>query len=165
VKQKKLKILEQELLRRNERSGEVDAIIKKFTGEGDEAIRKLKETFECFDLEVAIKNNTPWLEIIVGAGRHSRIKNEQNIRPKVEKLLKERNLKFTAVNKGSLVVTFQTYSGPEPCFGEYYCEKCDHRWKSSESYVEKYQKCARCQDSCWPVKQREKEKVVKYLRL
>ena len=147
----------------NDRSEDVDAIIRRCRLESDEAIRKLKEKLDKFNLQDAIKNNTPWLEIIVGAGRHSR-KNEQNIRPKVEKLLKERNLQFTAVNKGSLVVTFQTYSGPEPCFGEYYCEKCDRCWKSSKSYVRKYQKCARCKVNCWPVKQREKEKVVNYHR-
>jgi hypothetical protein len=141
----------------------VDAIIRRCRSESDEAIRKLKEKLDKFNLQDAIKNNTPWLEIIVGAGRHSR-KNEQNIRPKVEKLLKGRNLKFAAVNKGSLVVTFQTYSGPEPCFGEYYCKKCDRCWKSSKSYVRKYQKCARCKVNCWPVKQREKEKVVNYHR-
>ena len=148
---------------RNDRVNDVDAIIRRCRSESDEAIRKLKEKLDKFNLQDAIKNNTPWLEIIVGAGRHSR-KNEQNIRPKVEKLLKGRNLKFAAVNKGSLVVTFQTYSGPEPCFGEYYCKKCDRCWKSSKSYVEKYQKCARCKVNCWPVKQREKEKVVNYHR-
>ena len=134
----------------------VDAIIRRCRLESDEAIRKLEETLESFDLEKPMKNNTPWLEIIVGAGHHSKIKNKQNIRPKVEKLLKERNLKFAPVNKGSLVVTFKPYSGPEPCFGEYYCEKCDRCWKSSKSWVENYQKCVRCETNCSPVKQREK---------
>ncbi len=152
------------LLRRDQRSKEVDEIIQKFRSEGDEAIRKLDETLESFDLEKAMKNNTPWLEIIVGAGHHSKIKNKQSIRPKVEKLLKERNLKFVPVNKGSLVVTFLAYSGPVPCFGEYYCEKCDRCWKSSKSYVGKYQKCIHCQANCWPVKQREKEKATNYHR-
>ena len=164
LSQKKLKVLEQDLANRSERCEEVNGIIKKFRAEGDEAIRKLKKTLETFNLNEAIKNNTPWLEIIVGAGHHSRIKNEQNIRPKVEKLLKERNLKFAAVNKGSLVVTFQFYSGPEPCFGEYYCEKCDRCWKSNNSYVGKYQNCTHCNDICWPVKQRKRAKVVNYHR-
>jgi hypothetical protein len=164
MSQKNLKVLEKDLVKRSERRKEVNEIIKTCRAEGDEAIWKLKVKLDNFDLQKAIKNSTPWLEIIVGAGRHSRIKNEQNIRPKVEKLLKERNLQFTAVNKGSLVVTFQTYSGPEPCFGEYYCKKCDRCWKSSKSYVGKYQKCARCEVNCWPVKQREKEKVVNYHR-
>ena len=53
--------------------------------------KTLKEKMDKFNLNNAIKNNKPWLEIIVGAGRHSK-KNEQNIRPKVEKLLvTERN--------------------------------------------------------------------------
>ncbi len=156
---------DKDLLRRVQRSKKVDEIIQKFRSDGDEAIRKLDETLESFDLEKAIKNNTPWLEIVVGAGHHSRIKNKQSIRPKVEKRLKERNLKFAPVNKGSLVVTFLTYSGPEPCFGEYYCEKCDYRWKNSQSYVDEYQKCVQCQGSCWPIKQREEEKVENYYHL
>ena len=160
----RLNAFERELLQRQRYSKHVDGIIKQWRSESDEAIRKLEETLESFDLEEAIKRNTPWLEIIVGAGRHSRRKNEQNIRPKVEKLLKERNREFTAVNKGSLVVTFQTYSGPEPCFGEYYCVNCDRCWKSSNSYVAKYQNCSRCQVNCWPVKQREKEKIENYQR-
>ena len=164
LSQKQLKVLKQDLAKRSERCDEVDGIIKKFRNEGDEAIRKLKETFETFNLDEAIKNNTPWLEIIVGAGHHSRVKNEQNIRPKVEKLLKERNLKFDAVNKGSLVVTFQSYRGPQPCFGEYYCEKCDRCWKSTKSYVGMFQKCVQCKSDCWPVKQREKEKDVNFQR-
>ena len=138
-------------------SDTVDAIIKKCRLESDEAIRKLKEKLDK-------KNNTPWLEIIVGAGHHSKIKNEQKIRPKVEKFLQERNLEFASVNKGSLVVTFKPYRGPEPCFGEYYCEECNHCWKSSKSYVGKYQKCTHCKSNCWPVKQRQKEKIANYYR-
>ena len=141
----------------------VGDIITRCRLESDEAIRKLEEKLDKFNLKKAIKNNTPWLEIIVGAGRHSK-NNEQNIRPKVEKLLKERNHKFAAVNKGSLVVTFKPYSGPEPCFGEYFCEKCDRCWKSGKSYAGKYQKCGCCKAICWPVKQQEKEKVKNYRR-
>ena len=164
INQTRLKTVEKNLLRRVERSKEVDSIIEKFRSESDEAIRKLEETLESYDIRKAVTNNTPWLEIIVGAGHHSK-KNKQNIRPKVEKLLKERNLKFAPVNKGSLVVTFLKYSGPEPCFGQYYCEKCDCRWKSNQSYVEECQKCNHCQESCWPLKQRKKEKVEHYYRL
>ena len=137
-------------------SDKADAIIKKCRLESDEAIRKLKEKLDN-------KNNIPWLEIIVGAGHHSKIKNEQKIRPKVEKFLQERNLEFASVNKGSLVVTFKRYTGPQPCFGEYYCKKCGRCWKSSKSYVGKYQKCTRCKSNCWPVKQRQKE-VANYSR-
>jgi hypothetical protein len=160
VRLEKLKELEKNLLRR----AEVDGIIEKFRSESNEAIRKLEITLESFDIDKAIKNNTPWLEIIVGAGHHSK-NNEQSIRPKVEKFLKERNLEFAPVNKGLLVVTFLSYSGPEPCFGQYYCEKCDCRWKSDRSYVEKYQKCDHCQEHCWPLKQREKEKLENYYHL
>jgi hypothetical protein len=160
VRLEKLKELEKNLLRR----AEVDGIIEKFRSESNEAIRKLEITLESFDIDKAIKNNTPWLEIIVGAGHHSK-NNEQSSRPKVEKFLKERNLEFAPVNKGLLVVTFLSYSGPEPCFGQYYCEKCDCRWKSDRSYVEKYQKCDHCQEHCWPLKQREKEKLENYYHL
>ena len=153
---------DQESLRSYDCKDNVDAIIRRCRKESDEAIRKLKKTLEKFDKE-AIFNETPWLEIIVGAGQHSK-KNEQKIRPKVEKLLKERNLKFVPANKGSLVVTFIPYDGPEPCFGEYYCEKCDRCWKSSNSHVRKYQKCARCSANCWPIKQREKGKDANYCR-
>ena len=159
-----LEDFQQDLLERRARKNNVLAIIDEWRSESDEAIRFLKPKLDNFDHEEAIANNTPWLEIIVGAGHHSRVKNEQNIRPKVEKLLKERKLEFTPVNKGSLVVTFQSYSGPEPCFGEYYCEKCDRCWKSSKSYIGKYQKCVQCKSDCWPVKQRGKEKVVNYHR-
>ena len=151
-----------EPLRSYDRKDNVDAIIRRCRKERDEAIRKLKETLEKFDEEV-IFNETPWLEIIVGAGQHSK-NNEQKIRPKVEKLLKERNLKFVPANKGSLVVTFKPYDGPEPCFGEYYCEKCDCCWKSSKSYIAKYQKCSACTSICRPFKQQEKEKVANYCR-
>lgn len=160
----KLEALRDELLRRCERSKEVDEIIKEWRAESDEAIRKLKETLEKFDLEEAVENNSPWIEIIVGAGHHSRKKEKQNIRPKVEKFLKERGNKSTPVNKGSLVVTFIEYSGSEPCFGEYYCVQCDRCWKSSKSYIGKYQKCSRCLFKCWPVKQREKERTLNYRR-
>ena len=160
----KLKALRDDLLRRCKRSKEVDEIIKKWRAESDEAIRKLKETLEKFDLEEAVENNSPWIEIIVGAGHHSRKKEKQNIRPKVEKFLKERGNKSTPVNKGSLVVTFIEYSGSEPCFGEYYCVQCDRCWKSSKSYIGKYQKCSRCLFKCWPVKQREKERTLNYRR-
>ena len=152
-----------ESLRKYDCKDDVNAIIRRCRKEGDEAIRKLKETLENFDCQKAIKNKTPWLEIIVGAGEHSR-NNEQKIRPKVEKLLKERNLKFVPANKGSLVVTFKPYDGPEPCFGEYYCEKCSRCWKSSKSYIKKYQGCASCKAKCWPFKQREKGKVQNYRR-
>ena len=153
---------DQEPLRSYEYKDNVEAIIRRCRKESDEAIRKLKETLEKLD-EEAIFNEIPWLEIIVGAGQHSK-NNEQKIRPKVEKLLKKRNLKFVPANKGSLVVTFIPYNGPEPCFGEYYCEKCDRCWKSSNSYVRKYQKCARCSANCWPIKQREKGKDANYCR-
>lgn len=143
---------------------EVDNIIRKCRLESDEAIRKLKEKLDAFDHQEAIKKKTPWLEIIVGAGNNS-TGNEQKIRPRVEKFLKERKLKFAAVNKGSLVVTFQTYSGPEPCFGEYYCEACDRCWKSSKSFVNKFQMCSSCKGKCWPVKQCEKRKEVNYSRV
>ena len=159
-----LERFKQDLLERRTRKDHLLAIIDEWRSESDEAIRFLKTTLDKFDHKKAVKNNTPWLEIIVGAGRHSRVKNEQNIRPKVEKLLKERNLEFAAVNKGSLVVTFQSYRGPQPCFGEYYCEKCDRCWKSSKSYIRKFQKCVQCKSDCLPVKQREKEKDVNYQR-
>ena len=162
----RLETFERELLQRQKNSKHVDEIICTYRSESDEAIRKLKTKLDTFDIKQAatMDNNTSWLEIIVGAGRHGKVKNEQNIRPKVEKLLKERKLTFAPVNKGSLVVTFKAYTGPEPCFGEYYCNNCDRCWKSSKSYVDKYQKCSRCQVDCWPVKQREKEKIESYHR-
>lgn len=164
VNERMLDILEQDLLRRCNRSNEVEQFIERCRTESDEAIRKLEETLENFNLENAAEKNSPWIEIIVGAGHHSKRKEKQNIRPKVEKFLKERGNTFTPVNKGSLVVTFVKYSGPQPCFGEYYCEQCDRCWKSSKSYAGKYQQCSRCRVNCWPVKQREKEKILNYCR-
>ena len=67
--------------RRNDNRVDVDAIIRRCRLESDEAIRKLKEKLDKFNLEKSIKNNTPWLEIIVGAGHHSRKNEQKNFRP------------------------------------------------------------------------------------
>lgn len=143
---------------------DVETIIKECRKESDEAIRKLEEYIDKYNVEEAMQSKTPWLEIIVGAGRHGKIPNKQNIRPKVEKFLEERKLNFELVNKGSLVITYKRYEGPQPCFGEYYCANCDRFWSSSKSYVGKYQKCKDCREDCWPVKQREKKIVSDYSR-
>ena len=126
--------------------------------------RKLQEKFDNFDHEKARKDEEPWLEIIVGAGHHSKVKERQKIRPKVEEYLQERDLKFSPVNKGTLVVTFEPYAGEEPCYGEYYCSKCDNNWRNDQSWIGKYQACYLCDKErnskveCYPLKQRRRRK-------
>ena len=124
--------------------------------------RKLQERLSQYNLNQAREEKEPWLEIIVGSGHHS--KNQQRIRPKVEEHLRGRQLNFSPVNKGALVVTFQKYAGPEPCFGEYYCTKCDNRWRNSQSWIDKWQACYVCHKNrkllveCYPLKQRASKK-------
>ena len=127
--------------------------------------RKLRERLDNYDKVKASKEGEPWLEIIVGSGHHS--KERQKIRPKVEEYLRERKLSFSPVNKGAVVVTFEKYAGEEPCFGEYYCTKCDNRWRNGQSWIDKWQACYVCCkdeekeelfEKCYPLKQRAKKK-------
>ena len=89
----------------------------------------------------------------------------QQIRPAVEKYLaKERQLEFAPVNKGALVVTFKEYSGKQPCFGHYYCDKCNTAWTDRGSWVGMWQACYNCdkrthiRNECYPLKQRPLKK-------
>ena len=124
--------------------------------------RKLEERLENYDLEKAQKDGEPWLEIIVGSGHHSKVR--QKIRPKVEEFLIERQLDFSPVNRGALVVTFEEYTGPKPCFGEYYCTECDHKWINGRSWTRMWQGCYTCHEKkqliqkCYPLKQRSTRK-------
>ena len=136
--------------------------------------RKLRERLDNYDETKAKKEGEPWLEIIVGSGHHSKVKERQRIRPKVEEYLqgkewKGRQLTFSRlesspVNKGALVVTFEKYAGSEPCFGEYYCTKCDNRWRNGQSWIGKWQACYVCYEEtgslekCYPLKQRARKK-------
>ena len=110
--------------------------------------RKLRE-----GLERAENTNEKWFEIIVGSGHHSRDRR-QRIRPTVEKYLGEREKSFHEVNKGALVITFKEYDGEQPCFGDYYCSKCDNGWSSHLSWVGYGQDCNLCEQKCSPLKQR-----------
>ena len=56
-------------------------------------------------------------------------KNDKRSDLKWKKYLQERGLQFSPVNKGALVVTFKPYTGEKPCYGEYYCSKCERRWE------------------------------------
>ena len=122
-------------------------------------------------MKKAKKDGEPWLEIIVGSGHHSKIKERQRIRPKVEEFLKNRKgmyAEFVPVNKGALVVTFEQYAGSEPCYGEYYCEKCDNKWRNGRSWIEMWQACYYCYEEsgdvveCYPLKQRSRRKYQFY---
>ena len=147
-----------------------DLVIEEVIGhsrwDGDEAIRKLEEKLDTFDFDTAKKNGQCWIEIVVGAGNHSR--EDQKIRPKVERFLQERSIDFAPVNKGSLVVTLEKYNGPEPCFAEYYSKECDRCWKSSRSWSDTPQACKFCKETkdkdveCWPLKQRAEENSSSY---
>ena len=125
--------------------------------DSDEAIRKLQERLNMFDHDKANNDGTPWLEIIVGAGKHSR-DNCQKIRPKVEKFLRNQDLPaYQLLRKGSLLITFREYTGQQPCFGHFYCESCDNSWRSRSSWVGKYQCCNKCfeesnlKEKCYPM--------------
>ena len=130
--------------------------------------RKLQERLDAYDLEKAIEEDEPWLEIIVGAGHHSNVNERQKIRPKVEEYLQERDMEFSPVNKGALVVTFEEYDGEEPCFGEYYCSECDKKWRNGRSWIDKWQGCYSCYEKsqslveCYPLKQRRRRKLQRY---
>ena len=119
----------------------------------------MQERLDQYDMKKARADKEPWLEIIVGSGHHSKVR--QQIRPKVEEYLEiERMLEFYPVNKGALVVRFEHYTGKQPCFGEYYCPKCCRPWRNGRSWVTKWQACYKCRrekgslEECFPLKQR-----------
>lgn len=158
---RKLKAYRSQLLRKNSET-EVTQIIDQTREENEEAIRKLRERLETLDREASNNDGKPWLEVIVGAGHHSR-DHRQKIRPKVETFLREREglPAFQELNKGALLITFQEYSGKEPCFGHYYCKKCQKSWCNDNSWVNRYQCCYRCyeksghtkMEKCFPMRQ------------
>ena len=132
--------------------------------------RKLQQKLRTYNVRKAREVGEPWLEIIVGAGHHSKgkVKERQKIRPKVEEYLKGKKIKFSPVNKGALVVTFEPYAGEEPCYGEYYCSKCDNVWRNDRSWIGKWQACNSCYErsqsleKCYPLKQRPRRKQQRY---
>ena len=169
VDEKKLRNYERQLRKKGQLSNdEVEAKVQNEREKGDEAIRKLRERLDNYDIEKAREEEEPWLEIIVGSGHHSKIKDRQNIRPKVEKYLREEHVKFSPVNKGALVITYEEYRGREPCFGEYYCERCNHRWRNGRSWIGNWQGCYDCYEDnkivveCFPLKQRKRRKWLPY---
>ena len=117
-----------------------------------EAVDKLKERMN----NPQLISECEWLEIIVGAGHHSG-KDGPQIRPVVEKFLKEHGTeymiyrragnKYDVVNKGSLLITFKYYRGPQPCFGQFYCPECHKVWWSRYSWAGYRQKCIKCERS------------------
>ncbi|KAK3737871.1 hypothetical protein QZH41_006349, partial [Actinostola sp. cb2023] len=103
-----------QLLRKKDKT-EVKRIIEKERNEMDEAIRRLG------NINVGeTREGRDWLEIIVGAGHHSR-DQRQKVRPKVEQFLNERNIRFIESNKGALLITYREYNGREPCYATFYC--------------------------------------------
>ena len=147
--EEKLKNLRNPLVKQMGECG-ASQVIARIRESGDEAIRKLQERLNTFDHDKAINDGTPWLEIIVGAGKHSR-DNRQKIRPKVENFLRNQDLPaHQLLRKGSLLITFREYTGQQPCFGHFYCERCDNSWRSMSTWVGKYQCCYRCfEESNW----------------
>ncbi|KAK3713731.1 hypothetical protein QZH41_000573 [Actinostola sp. cb2023] len=104
------------LLRKKDKT-EVERIIEKERNEMDEAIRRLG------NINVGeTRESRGWLEIIVGAGHHSR-DQRQKVRPKVEQFLNERNIPFIESNKGALLITYREYNGREPCYATFYFAK------------------------------------------
>ena len=143
--------------------GQVNERIEEERDHGNEAIRKLRERLDDYDMEKAEEEGETWLEIIVGSGHHSKVR--QQIRPTVEKYLeRERQLEFAPVNKGALVVTFKKYVGKQPCFGQYYCDICHRSWQNGRSWVDTWQACYKCHreknihKECLPLKQRSLKK-------
>ena len=157
--EEKLKNLRNPLVKQMGDCGASEAIAR-IRESGDEAIRKLQERLNTFDHDKTINDGTPWLEIIVGAGKHSRDKR-QKIRPKVEKFLRNQDLPaYQLLRKGSLLITFREYTGQQPCSGHFYCKRCGNSWRSVLSWVGKYQCCYRCFEEsngtriekCYPMK-------------
>jgi len=100
----------------------IERIIEEIREKGDEAIRKVREHLKNFDHVEAQREDRDWVEIIVGAGRHSHDRC-QKIRPKVEEFLKKMGYSYIECNPGSLLITFTEYSGEEPCLANFLCKK------------------------------------------
>ena len=59
--------------------------------------------------------------------------------PTVDKLLKEwqeseengiANAEFKPIKPGSFLMVFAPYEGTSPCYGWFYCNKCNNTWHS-----------------------------------
>ncbi|KAG4074449.1 hypothetical protein HA402_015738 [Bradysia odoriphaga] len=50
------------------------------------------------------------------------------------------------------------YQGPNRCFGEYRCLKCNRTWMSGNSWANTGQMCTKCNVRCYPHTQRPLEK-------
>lgn len=153
--EKQLNNYKTQLLKKNTCESEVDGIINTERDKMDEAIRLLKSRNVCQKV-----GGRDWLEIIVGAGHHSRDKR-QKIRPKVAKFLRYNHVSLKECNKGSLLIMYKEYSGKEPCCANFYCKKCHNTWESFWSWKGKWQKCIRCgrkniESECYPLKLRSK---------
>ena len=115
-----------------------------------EALDQVKERMK--DEELYEKHR--WLEIIVGAGHHSANKNQQ-IRATVERFLespsshefeiyKDAGFEYEVINRGNILITFDGYTGKQPCQGQFYCQRCNRMWKSSRCWADYRQLCNRC---------------------
>ena len=98
----------------------IDKLIKKKRDSDNEAIKKLQERLDEFDLEKAREQHSTWLEIIVGAGHHSK-GNRQKIKPAVEEFLKTKKQDYRVADKGNFLYSTVTlgpplvfYSSPTP---------------------------------------------------
>jgi len=116
---------------------EADDKVKEERIKMDEALRHLRKA------DAENRRNRDWLEIIVGAGHHSQ-DNRQRIRTKVEEFLEKKGVRFQKCNKGSLLIKYREYTGAEPCFGSFYCKKCNSSWKSPLCWKGFWQLCRRC---------------------
>ena len=103
------------------------------------------------------------LEIIVGAGNHSK-NNIQILRPEVERILQqwkedrkyklaEATSSIEVLNKGCLLGIFSRYRGKVKCGpAQFYCNRCDKMWYSKKALPTHSQKCNGCKSRCKPLK-------------
>ena len=94
---------------------EIDRLIREKCYEDNEAIRMLQHRLESLE-NGAWSNYYTWLEIIVGAGYHSR-SQRQKMRPEVEKFRIQKHLKYRIINKGNfLIFLFHPFPFPFLCY-------------------------------------------------
>ena len=113
----------------------------------DQLIKCLEKRLE--DHRLVSKNS--WLEIIFD-GEFASCDNN-NTKEVIEKYLSQTGRKYVMISAVSLLVEFGSYTGSQPCYGQFYCTACDYAWVSRFTWVGHKQTCAVCKTQlCLPHK-------------